>query len=33
MFHEMTIAEPIEKIADDWDFFAERIVGKFTGFR
>jgi hypothetical protein len=33
MFHEMTIAEPIEKIADDWDFFADRIVGKFTGFR
>ncbi len=33
MFHEMTIAEPIEKVADDWDFFAERVVGKFTGFR
>jgi hypothetical protein len=33
MFHEMTIAEPIEKIADDWDFFEDKIVGKFTGFR
>jgi len=33
MFHEMTIAEPIEKIVDDWDFFEEKIVSKFTAFR
>jgi hypothetical protein len=30
---ELTIAEPIEKIVDDWDFFADKIVGKFTSFR
>jgi hypothetical protein len=33
MFSEITIAEPIEKIVDDWDFFAEKIVPKFTMFR
>jgi hypothetical protein len=30
---EMTISEPIEKILDDWDFFEDKIVGKFTSFR
>jgi hypothetical protein len=30
---ELTVAEPIEKILDDWDFFADEIVGKFTSFR
>jgi hypothetical protein len=33
MITEVTIAEPIEKILDDWDFFADAIVGKFSAFR
>ena len=33
MFHEMTIAEPIEKIVDDWDFFEDKIAPKFSTFR
>jgi hypothetical protein len=33
MHAELTVAEPIEKILDDWDFFADTIVGKFTSFR
>jgi hypothetical protein len=33
MFYEMQIAEPIEKIVDDWDFFEDKVVKRFTGFR
>jgi hypothetical protein len=33
MFYEMTIAEPIEKVVDDWDFFEDAILPKFTAFR
>jgi hypothetical protein len=33
MFREITIDEPIDKIIDDWDFLADRVVGKFTMFR
>lgn len=33
MLREITITEPIEKIVDDWDFFENKIVGKFTSFR
>jgi hypothetical protein len=33
MFHEITVDEKIENIVDDWDFFADKIVGKFAGFR
>ena len=33
MFSEITIDEPIDKIIDDWDFFQDRIVGKFSTFR
>jgi hypothetical protein len=33
MITELTIAEPIEKVLDDWDFFADSIVGKFSAFR
>ena len=33
MFREITIDEPIDKVIDDWDFFEDRIVGKFSTFR
>jgi hypothetical protein len=33
MFHEILIDEPIEKIVDDWNFFDEKIIAKFTRFR
>jgi hypothetical protein len=33
MFREITIDEPLDKIIDDWDFFEDRIVGKFSTFR
>lgn len=33
MFSEITIDEPIDKIIDDWDFLADRVVSKFTMFR
>ena len=33
MLTEITVAEPIEKIIDDWDFLADAVVGKFTSFR
>ncbi|HUB96637.1 MAG TPA: hypothetical protein VL993_12015 [Stellaceae bacterium] len=33
MFREITIDEPIHKIIDDWDFFEDKVVGKFSTFR
>ena len=33
MFAAITVDEPIEKIADDWDFFEDRIFPKFSGFK
>jgi len=33
MLNEIRVAEPIDKIADDWDFLSDAIVGKFTSFR
>jgi hypothetical protein len=33
MFREITIDEPIDKIIDDWDFFEDKIVAKFSTFR
>ncbi len=33
MFQEIMIKEPIEKIVDDWDFFDEKVLKKFTGFK
>jgi hypothetical protein len=33
MFREVTIDEPLESIIDDWDFFQDKIVGKFSTFR
>src|ERR1700691_1053310 len=33
MHYEFTTDRPIEKIADDWDFLDETIVGKFSTFR
>jgi hypothetical protein len=33
MFREITIDEPIEKVIEDWDFFQDKIVPKFSTFR
>lgn len=33
MFREITIDEKLDKIIDDWDFFEDRIVSKFSTFR
>jgi hypothetical protein len=33
MHYEFTIDQPLDKIADDWDFLEEKIVGKFSAFR
>lgn len=33
MFAQITIDEPLERIADDWDFFQERILPHFSTFR
>ncbi len=33
MFAQIEVDEPLEKIADDWDFLNERVVSRFTGWR
>ncbi|HXQ51606.1 MAG TPA: hypothetical protein VN802_10975 [Stellaceae bacterium] len=33
MHYTMTVDQPIDKIADDWDFLDEKIVSKFSAFR
>lgn len=33
MFSEITIKEPIERIAEDWDFLNEKILPHFSTFR
>lgn len=33
MYSEIMVDEPIEKIADDWDFLEEKVAAKFSTFR
>lgn len=33
MFREITIDEPLDSIIEDWDFFQDKIVSKFSTFR
>ena len=33
MYANVTVDEPLDKIADDWDFLAEKVLPKFMGFR
>ncbi|MGC4028115.1 MAG: hypothetical protein QM696_04485 [Steroidobacteraceae bacterium] len=33
MFQHIEVAEPIEKIADDWDYLQDRVLSRFAGFR
>ncbi|TBL73340.1 hypothetical protein [Paenibacillus thalictri] len=32
MFSEITVKEPLDRIAEDWDFLNEKIIKKFQGF-
>ena len=32
IYADVYVREPLEKIVDDWNFFDEKIVGKFTRF-
>jgi hypothetical protein len=33
LYSEIYVKEPIDKIADDWDFMDEKVIRKFAGFR
>ena len=33
IYSDVYVKEPIEKIAEDWDFMSEKILPKFLGFR
>ena len=33
MYTEVMVDEPIEKIADDWDFLEDKVAAKFSTFR
>jgi hypothetical protein len=33
LYSEILIDEPLEKIADDWDYLNERVVKRFYGFK
>ena len=33
MYADVYVDEPLEKIVDDWDFLAEKVLPKFMGFR
>ena len=33
IYSDVYVKEPIEKIAEDWDFMSEKILPKFFGFR
>lgn len=33
LYSDVLVTEPVEKIADDWDFLDEKIIRKFAGFR
>ena len=33
MFADIEIKEPIEKVADDWDYLNDRVISRFAAFR
>ncbi|MGH7091745.1 MAG: hypothetical protein ACREFQ_22885, partial [Stellaceae bacterium] len=33
LYSEIYVTEPVERVAEDWDFLDETIVRKFSGFR
>ena len=33
LYSDVYVKEPIDKIAEDWDFMAENVISKFFGFR
>ena len=33
MYADVYVDDPLEKIVDDWDFLAEKVLPKFMGFR
>ncbi len=33
MFAELMVKEPIERIVEDWDYFEDRVLPKFSGFK
>jgi hypothetical protein len=33
MYADVYVDEPLEKIVDDWDFLAEKVLPRFMGFR
>ena len=33
LYADIRVKEPIDKIADDWNYLQENVIQKFAGFR